>query len=278
MITDARALAKWEARFEPISLRKMIQQVRASFLVQVGCLTQVLEIPSMFFMGDEPVKDEYRQKIREFLSGLENDADVFGLPLTAKSLKRLFEELDDEGYTNSQLAERLQELRGRYSDELDDRLFLSVTSGHASYLQTPQAGWRETIDKFPSTFLDVEEASRCFALGRYTASVFHAMRVLEVGLVCLALEFGVSAGRSNWGPIIDRIEAEITKRSKTQGASWPDQQFYSAAAAQFRFFKDAWRNHVIHRRLSFDEEGAQQIYVHVREFMGHLALKLGEAP
>ena len=277
MPTEPRVLANWEDQLALISLWEIMQQIRAGFFVHIGGLAQILQLPALFG-ADDPVEDKFRKQIREVLGGLENDAESFGLSLTAKALKRLFEDLDQEQYTNAQLKLALQDLIARYQDELDDRLFFRVSSSHASYLLTPQEGWREALDKFPSVFLDVEEASRCFALGRYTASVFHLMRVLEVGLVSLALALQVPTSRSNWGRIIDQIQAEITKRNKAQGATWPDQQFYSAAAAQFQFLKDAWRNHVIHRRLSFDEQGARQVYVHVRDFMCHLALKLVEAP
>ena len=53
-------------------------------------------------------------------------------------------------------------------------------------------------------------------------------------------------------------------------------RFYSEAAVQFTYFKDAWRNYVVHENRIFDEDKALQIFEHVRAFMQSLAMKLSE--
>ena len=55
-------------------------------------------------------------------------------------------------------------------------------------------------------------------------------------------------------------------------------KFYSSAAIQFRYFKDAWRNHVSHGRDTYDEREAYSIWNHVKEFMQTLANELKELP
>jgi hypothetical protein len=94
------------------------------------------------------------------------------------------------------------------------------------------------------------------------------MRVLEQGLLWLAKE--VHAGPfpltltkpvelESWERIIaniqDRIDAELGPSKQGQPPRPPktaerDEQlaFYSRAAAEFRYFKDAWRNHTMHNR------------------------------
>ncbi len=37
-------------------------------------------------------------------------------------------------------------------------------------------------ERFPSLATDIDEAGKCFATGRFTATVFHLMRVMEVGV------------------------------------------------------------------------------------------------
>ena len=44
----------------------------------------------------------------------------------------------------------------------------------------------------------------------------------------------------------------------------------SAAAVQFRYFKDAWRNHSTHSRAWYDEFVARSIFNHVGQFMQEL--------
>jgi len=73
--------------------------------------------------------------------------------------------------------------------------------------------------------------------------------------------------------VIERIESKIRKMDPSWGDDWKEKQkLYSEIACEFMFFKDAWRNHVMHGRSEYDEERAQNIYNHVGAFMKHLAL------
>ena len=47
--------------------------------------------------------------------------------------------------------------------------------------------------------------------------------------------------------------------------------FYSRVALQFRYFKDAWRNHVDHNREVYDADQAHSILIHARDFIKELA-------
>jgi hypothetical protein len=49
--------------------------------------------------------------------------------------------------------------------------------------------------------------------------------------------------------------------------------FLSGAAAQFRYFKEAWRNHVAHSRATYDDIEALRIMSHVHQFMDELAVR-----
>ncbi len=101
--------------------------------------------------------------------------------------------------------------------------------------------------------------------------------MLEKGLHSLATELGVGMSSGiefeNWKNIIDQIEKEIRKlEALPKGpAKTATLTFYSEAASQFRYFKDAWRNHVSHARAQYDEREALTIFEHVRTFMHDLA-------
>ena len=104
------------------------------------------------------------------------------------------------------------------------------------------------------------------------------MRALELGLIALAAMFNVDTDRNNWENIINEIESQVKKTGPTRGPDWKDEeQFYSEAALQFRFFKNAWRNHVMHVRDKYDETRAKAIFDHVRDFMTHLTGRLHES-
>jgi hypothetical protein len=126
---------------------------------------------------------------------------------------------------------------------------------------------------FPSGALDMREASNTYALERWPACVFHLMRVLESGLSVLAARFNVTMDKSTWHQVIEAIEGKIRKVDPaTAGPDWKQQQKnFSDAATQFMFFKDAWRNHIMHVRDVYDEGRATSIWQHVNEFMNKLA-------
>ena len=120
------------------------------------------------------------------------------------------------------------------------------------------------------------------ALDEWTASVFHAMRVLEHALRRFAAELNIPMSaiyEENWHNIIDKIESEIKKLQNAQRSPTKTEKlkFYSACAVNFRYFKDAWRNHVSHARETYAELEATTIYNHVREFVQVLARNLGLA-
>lgn len=181
-------------------------------------------------------------------------------------------------YSSYELQRLSEELCGRLADEMMTREFFCIDPNKNQYLNELNLFGSKVANAFPSAQDDIQNAGRCLAFDRWTASVFHSMRVLEIGLTALAKELGVSYDRVNWDNIINNIEAKIRKISKTtSGDEWKTKEkFYSEAALQFRYFKNAWRNHVMHVRDTYDEERAETIFEHTKQFMAHLATKLKE--
>jgi hypothetical protein len=152
-------------------------------------------------------------------------------------------------------------------------------SAKSDYFEQTVPLFGEAVEKaFPSAVYDIEEAGKCLALQRSTACVVHLMRVLEIGLNRLAAQFGVPFENVNWQNVIDQIEVKIRNiNSVSNGANWKvDEQYYSEAAAHFRFLKNAWRNHAMHVREQYDEPRAEVILNNVRAVMTHLATHLSE--
>src|SRR5207302_260994 len=122
---------------------------------------------------------------------------------------------------------------------------------------------------FPEAVQDIAAASRCLALDEGTACVFHAMRVLEHGLRVMAMNVGLppdAMTHENWKVVIDQIEKkvrEIEGLPKSPGKA-EKLRVVSEACSQFRYFKDAWRNHVSHSRATYDVREADSVFNHVR--------------
>ncbi|GGA47140.1 hypothetical protein GCM10011395_16710 [Sphingomonas psychrolutea] len=142
-----------------------------------------------------------------------------------------------------------------------------------SYYSDEQRLFGEAVHAaFPSASYDIQEAGKCRALGRWTATVMHLMRALDPAILAFQSALNVSVPKENWQQIIDQIEAAI----KGQGHKHPDHQWNSEASAFFRVLKDAWRNHAMHGKDQYDEERASAVYDSVRGFLRHLATKISE--
>ena len=135
-------------------------------------------------------------------------------------------------------------------------------------------------DAFPRVRFDLSEASKCLALKRFTACVFHSMRSLEVPLKALADKLSVVSKNPNWENVLIDIAQEvraISTQGKLRGQNWKEEEkFYSEAIADFRIFKNAWRNYVTHSSENYVEEQAREIMDRTRSFIEHLSERFAE--
>jgi hypothetical protein len=132
---------------------------------------------------------------------------------------------------------------------------------------------------FQDAIKDAHSGIQCFVLDQWTASVFHFMRVLEHGIRCICLIVEIPTENiqlENWKNILDQIEKKIRameQRPRSQ-EKVENLRFLSEAAANFRYFKDAWRNHVSHSRAVYDSIDAKRVMDHVIDFMQQLAKRI----
>jgi hypothetical protein len=147
----------------------------------------------------------------------------------------------------------------------------------------PLKRWGIAADKFGSDCSSaMASASRCLALDEWNGAVFHSMCVLEHGLRWLAGQLTLTLSRpvqlEVWNTIIDNIESAIRREQATGGASIQRQEqlsAYARAAVEFRYFKDGWRNHVMHVRDTAHDEGTStSVLNHVSSFMKVLAVRV----
>jgi hypothetical protein len=187
--------------------------------------------------------------------------------------------------TLEKMAWELDELRRAIVGELFETTFVHVPERMREYCDNPKLFDNESVlvsERFPKARAEIIEAGNCFAVCSYTACVFHLMRVLEYGLRALAKKVHVPFPSKydivTWETLLKSIEDEVKKIIGTPKTSKrnKDLEFYNGAVAQFRFFKDAWRNHVMHTRASYDIYEASRVMEHVRDFMRHLATRLKE--
>jgi hypothetical protein len=261
-----------------VSLLDMYQ-IAADQLVFVGRVLQALQSnPTAIISPQARVEDGPLAQLLQQLESIKRNCDLLNLNCTSDLLSWMLADYRAKAYTHGQVKSGIELLSVTFEQELRRRLFAYVEPEYAQYFRSmeefitrPPFG-DKVMWSFPATIRDMGLAGNSYAYGLPDACVFHLMRVLEKGLSVLAGIFSEPFAHENWHNIIERIESKIRKMDSSWGQDWKEkQQFYSEVATQFMFFKEAWRNHVMHGRSEYDSERAKSIYDHVCSFMQRIA-------
>jgi hypothetical protein len=166
-------------------------------------------------------------------------------------------------------------------DQLLRRHFLFIPEEKMKYYVEPERLFGLAWERFEDAQSDMRESSRCYALEQFSACVFHCMGVLQQGLYALArhktVEFKFPIELANWNDVIVKLEEKIGDELKELGKAPRSEErecrltLLGQIAMQFRYFKDAWRNHVAHGRDRYDPHQAETILKHTIDFMVYLA-------
>jgi hypothetical protein len=223
--------------------------------------------------------EERRSNIDSGFSDLENSCIELGLTASLATIRKLRRKFVI-GCKDSDIYPLTDELQGRLSDELKGRSLWSLTVREGEYYNKPLEGWREVIDRFPATITDVEEMNKCFALCRYTASIFHALQVAELGAIELGIYIGVTDPKKGWGA----TEKKLREIMKFGHSNLPSQlvgkfEFLEQMSREIDSMTLAWRHKVDHaaNRLAvlpntdFTPDIAEHIIGAVRVYMLRMA-------
>ena len=145
-------------------------------------------------------------------------------------------------------------------DELKSRLFLYVPAIEATFYGVKEAFGGKVAAKFRGTATDIESSGDCIALGLFTASIFHLMRVMERGVQKFGKRLGiVLVGEKNWQNILDEINKAIKDMPDSPPTAKKKKAAFAAASANLFNVKLAWRNPVMHPKESYTPEEAAEI-------------------
>ncbi len=187
-----------------------------------------------------------------------------------------------EGMANCTLAVKLNELHSIIVLELKEQLFMFLPPEEARFYDKNNLLRPLASENFPSALKEITEAGSCYACGLDTASVFHSMRAIEKPFQSLAKDLQIQISKeiefSTWGELHRKIDERIavlrpqkqTKKGKEELA------FYCQANLEFGYFKDAWRNFVMHAHKDYDGPQALSALNHVIAFVEILATRSKE--
>ena len=221
--------------------------------------------------GQSPDK-EAEDAIMKGLYSLRRLLGDASLKLSLKELNRVLEDCEQDGLVSvmADPKQRFHVLEERVIDELES-IWLKHVPKPELYRKINPFGIRVT-ERFPSSILDIEEASKCLALERGTACVFHlgraTERVMHEWLGILKVAFPPDR---SWQATLNEVNRAVDSMPTATEPERTRKSEMHQAATNLYNVKHAWRNNVMHPRESYTPEEAEEVYGAAKSLLRHLA-------
>jgi HEPN domain-containing protein len=223
------------------------------------------------------LSDEDRASLGTTFAGFVEGCDFMELPAGKAACQRVVDAVSQNLCTVETVCRLIQRCEETIGDELRAHRYLHLCHSQAELYKEPLRGWPHTVAKRQKVAqIDIEEASKCLALERNTACVFHLMRLVEVALKAVHAELGLPATFDpNWAGILKKIKDKLDERTRSKNPAWmKEKDFYYETYATIDAVKHAWRNPTMHFDNHCDSERAEEIYRAVRAFLELIFSKL----
>ena len=204
------------------------------------------------------------------------------LPVSVLGIEWAQKQLEADNVSVRRVGEVFRELTRRIQDELSSLRFLYVPPDRALYYQQRIKGDAaktkhsllsdKAKKKFAQSIEDAEEAANCIALGRYTASAFHMMRIMERGVQRLGkkLKITIPVEEKDWGAISSHINGALRRLPNSTTSEKRIHSRYAKAAVYLDNVREAWRNPTMHPKETYTEEEAENVFRFVKQYMEYL--------
>ncbi|MHB8589890.1 MAG: hypothetical protein ACYDA0_13740 [Candidatus Dormibacteraceae bacterium] len=229
---------------------------------------------------DDVLTSEYRKRVIAMLveQKLVAAFEDLAYKASAESLENLLNSLANPLVSGDAIRKFADRLEGRMVDELHRTIVYALTPAEEARHEDKTPFGQEVVDKFPSSLADIDEANRCLVFSRYTACVFHLMRVVEIGVKALGARLAIdTTHKPGWETILKKAHGQMSLPNDKKDPDWiKDEDFLSDAITMLTAVKTAWRNPTMHIEKTYTPEHAERIYDAVKGFMQQLATKLHE--
>ncbi len=261
-------------------------QVYAAKYVQIGRMYQdyLHGFHSTLTRKDTmPNQEQYAHTLAAFNDIYQICKDT-QLTVSARSIDRAIEEMTQKTPTFGEAQQHLESWFKCFTAELETQQFFLVLPYLSPYLppsrdsepvpRSPFNSLMARLKSFPDARHDAFEAGCCIALRRFSAGVYHLMRVAEHGLVSVAADLNVPDEKlsKGWDGCLTGIQSGINLISSTKPTTdWQsDVKKYSDLCTWFISMKSGWRNPVSHVPRIYSEESALGIFAVTTSLFDHL--------
>lgn len=201
------------------------------------------------------------------------------LKSSAKCADRLLSEVTGNAVFND-IRSRIMALEDAIRDELERRIVLIVDQRKQEFFKGAPLEI-DVREAFPKAAVEMNEAARCIATDRHTASVFHMMRAMEICVQRFGkkLHVPMSIVTKNdklrdqaWGDITNQIKHKINKRRQKTKSQKQQVVMFLAVLSKLDDVREAWRNPTMHPgEKSYNGLEAEDIFIRTCSFLRELA-------
>lgn|SRR5574337_356514 len=263
--------------FYLINLFQMLRFYAEKFVRLSTALQHGIDI-SRLPTASDTLENIDRELLSKLFTEVRSWCQELNLKICSLHIESILRNLKISATTYNEVSEQYKQLQNMIEYELSTKFYLQIEDFKVSYYQqvSPLFG-KGVIDKFQSVTYDIEEAGKCFALGRNTACVYHLMRITEAGMNAIARKIRIADTNPSWKVVIDAIDKELKNEAKFKAPEMKaDFDFLSNVSANMHSIKIAWRNKVMHLERKYTEEEAESIFNATKGLMRYLATVLSE--
>src|SRR3989304_2062984 len=190
-LTDVRALeaqppklAPWEVEpYRLWSLWDIMLFHNAAFVAAWGEFNRIVGGPGL-------ESEQFVEEVAKAFDGLSQEVARSKLPLshgTRDHFRLMKMDLDSPSPNIAVLMTEARSIHNGLLGDLEQHAFVRIAPNRKELYQQKEPPFGAIVEeRFPDSTRDVAAASRCLALGEWTACVFHLMRALEQTLHVLA--------------------------------------------------------------------------------------------
>lgn len=251
----------------------MLKITAEGFLLSIEYFGRI----GVLYKDSEPYVDQCSDDIKKNCLGSIRDTEEFisgfRAPATVSAMKRLKAMCEKEEAYLHEVAALSFQVFDRFRSEVGGQWLIIVSHDHSDYLDENVAPFgNEVRDEFPKLAEDIDEAAKCLALSRYTACVFHLMRVMESTVHTLArkLKVTVDLRVATWNDITTAMSNAVNAMPGKTAIQKKNKRIYSEIIGNLNAVRIAWRNEVMHPKKTYTRPEAARIFTLVEGFLTSL--------
>ena len=251
MIYPDSLRVRWNSGL-PMTLGELMRILDSVYLMQI---TRNFEKISAQLAGlsnsNEKVNPNFARGLDGFLVPLRESLEPVELPVSVTQLDRIRTAIGSLGPpTYVELSYAINHLMTVVEDELRSCKILQIPRDRASYYGRTDLFGPDVTKRFPEVIGDIDEAANCYALGRFTATVFHLMRAMEGALHKMTVAFKITLDpkKQDWQDMVNAVRTHLNQMPARDDAEKAEREKVADVAAHLEAVKIAWRNPTMHPR------------------------------